>query len=172
MECKNSNGYFKDPVTFEDLSAAMPRVVECSIDGTGKFIWPQVKFSDGSQGKIVYKYFTEEEKDTYKKYRLLGKDKQALRQEAVKVSEPVHVSTVNSDGESKVVHTFKVSTSSVVSGTTLDYIRRCDKSMGVWQWDGVLYDLLSEAGGNKYIPVARSLIPMSERQRLNLGGSV
>lgn len=65
----NSSGYFKDPITEEDLSPDTPRVIPCSFEN-GKFTWPCVAQSDGGQLlKIVYKYFTNEEKELYKAYR-------------------------------------------------------------------------------------------------------
>ena len=71
-EVANSSGFFKDPVTKEDLSVDTPRVVLCKLEN-GKFTWPCVLCSDGTQLlKIVYKYFTDEEKLLYKQYRGYG----------------------------------------------------------------------------------------------------
>ena len=68
----NSSGYFRDPTNGEDLSPDTPRVIQCELKD-GKFVWPQVAAADGSMLlKIVYKYFTDEEKELYKQYRGRG----------------------------------------------------------------------------------------------------
>ena len=57
MEVKNSSGYFKDPVTFEDFSTDTPRMVKCALSAENKFTWPMVATSNGDLVKIVYKFF-------------------------------------------------------------------------------------------------------------------
>lgn len=156
----NSNGYFKDPGTRQDLTGNEPRVIKCSIDDTGKLIWPQVQFSDGSVGKIVYKLWTAEEKAIYKQYRENGKQriKPAVSKPVVEnsVQQPeAPVKEINYEG-------------SVPSGKMLAYIRNCDKVIGVWNWDGMLWDLLTVEGSRSYMPVARCLIPKEDRIRLGI----
>ena len=158
----NSNGYFKDPGTRQDLTGNEPRVIKCSIDDSGKLIWPQVQFSDGSVGKIVYKLWTAEEKAIYKQYRENGKTKPAVSKPVTSTSTSVPVHE-----ESKPAQFIETS-GSVTSGNMLAYIRNCDKCIGVWNMDNVLHDLLTISGTNSYMPVPRPLIPKEDRMRLGI----
>lgn len=162
-EVANSNGFFKDPVTKQDLTVDMPRVIECSITDAGKLIWPQVKFSDGSTGKIVYALWTAEEKQLYKEYRSRGKTKytepKTVSSELKEVAHPQVESSNEPDFDG-----------SVASGTVLAYIAACDVHLGVWIFDGVLYDLLSMKGSRSYQPIARCIIPKEEQERLGIRG--
>lgn len=162
----NSNGYFKDPGTRQDLTGNEPRVIKCSIDNTGKLIWPQVQFSDGSVGKIVYKLWTAEEKAIYKQYRENGKQKIKPA-----IQKPVANTIVHEESKSAEtsvpVHEPNYS-GSVASGNMLAYIRNCDKVIGVWNWDGIVHDLLTVEGSNSYMPVPRCLIPKEDRARLGI----
>jgi hypothetical protein len=160
-EVANSNGFFKDPKTKLDLTGNEKRVIKCSIDDNGKLIWPQVQFSDGSVGKIVYKLWTAEEKAIYKQYRANGK--QRIKPAPIKQVNTEHVVTHSQ------VENYKVSTSgSAISGNMLAYIRNCDVHLGVWIWDGTIYDLLSVKDSNSYKPVPRSIIPKEDKERLNI----
>lgn len=166
----NTSGFFKDPVTFEDLTGLEERVVKCSIDDSGKFIWPQIKFSDGSVGKIVYKLFTTEEKDIYKQYRGRG----VCKHEVSKVDTDNSASTSTyKDGQE--IYSGALSHSQVcydgacASKKTLDYIKQCDTWLGVSLEDGVIHDLLAVKGSNSYEPVPRCLIPKEDRIRLGIG---
>jgi hypothetical protein len=159
----NSNGYFKDPGTRQDLTGNEPRVIKCSIDDTGKLIWPQVQFSDGSVGKIVYKLWTAEEKAIYKQYRENGKQKIKPA-----VQKPVADTVVHEESKPEAPVKEINYEGSVPSGKMLAYIRNCDKVIGVWNWDGMLWDLLTVEGSRSYMPVARCLIPKEDRIRLGI----
>lgn len=65
---RNNEGYFKDPFTKKDFSKETPRSIEAHVDG-GKFIWPRVRCSDGSDLKIVFRLFTDGEKSIYRQHR-------------------------------------------------------------------------------------------------------
>lgn len=164
-EVANSGGFFKDPKTKLDLIGSEKRVIQCSIDDNGKFIWPQVQFSDGSVGKIVYKLWTAEEKAIYKQYRANGKQRIKLAHVKQEVKQ---VSTEQTVTHSQVEEYKEPAFGSVTSGSTLAYIRNCDVHLGVWIWDKVLYDLLSVKGSNSYMPIPRSLIPKEDRERLKI----
>lgn len=165
----NSNGYFKDPVTKQDLTGNEPRVVQCAIEDSGKLIWPQVKFSDGSVGKIVYKLWTAEEKAIYKQYRSLSKQKVPPTKK-----EPAHSQMEEKPSiqtEEVMLHDAmyeKCSKGSVASGAMLAYIKSCNEHLGVWEYDGITHDLLSVKGSNKYMPVPRVLIPKEDIERLGI----
>ena len=169
-EYKNSNGYFKDPVTLADLSPATPRVIACSIDETGKFIWPQVKVSNGDIVKIVYKLFTQEEKDLYKQYR--SKDGQRAPRAIKPKPAPVQqVAISEEDAADVALHDVlykECSAESVASGKMLAYIKICNENLGVWIFENITHYLLSVKGSNQYMPVPLSLIPMEDRERLGI----
>lgn len=160
-EVANSNGFFKDPVTKQDLTGNEPRVVKCEIDDHGKLIWPQVKFSDGSCGKIVYKLWTQEEKQLYKIYR-----------EGSKARTHSQVKEETQEEEAKEEHPVIVREKCYIPDTaaqsTLDYIKACDKSYGVWLFDSITYDLLGSSKSHSYVPIPRSLIPAADRLRLRI----
>ena len=162
-ECQIAGGmYFKDPVTMRDLAVDTPRTSSPAIDDTGPFRWPTVKASDGRDIKIVFRLFTDHEKACYKAYRQRGKE--------TKQQVPVHKdSTAGTHPQvEEQVPTIKLSDCSVVSGNTLAYIRNCDEHLGVWIYEGILYDMLSVKGSRGYMPVARSLIPKEDRERLGI----
>ena len=179
-EVANSNGFFKDPKTKADLTGKEKRVIQCSIDDTGKLIWPQVQFSDGSVGKIVYKLWTNEEKAIYKQYRANGKARikpEKSIAKHVEVTEQTdggthsHVEvTEQTDGgtHSHVEVYEKPSGESTPAGSTLDYIKKCNEHLGVWLFEGIIYDLLSVKGSRNYMPIPRSLIPKEERIRFRI----
>lgn len=165
-EVANSGGFFKDPKTKVDLTGQEKRVIQCSIDNTGKFVWPQVQFSDGSVGKIVYKLWTNEEKAIYKQYRANGKVRIKPEKPAIK---QVKVTEQTDEGTHSHVEAYKEpSGESVPAGSTLSYIKKCDEHLGVWIFEGVLYDLLSVKGSHSYMPIPRSLIPKEERVRFRI----
>ena len=183
-EVANSNGFFKDPKTKVDLTGKEKRVIQCSIDDTGKLIWPQVQFSDGSVGKIVYKLWTNEEKAIYKQYRANGKvrikpekpiDKHADDADDAddtddtEVTEVTEVTEQIDEGTHSHVEVYKEpSGESTPASSTLDYIKKCNEHLGIWIFEGVLYDLLSVKGSRNYTPIPRSLIPKEERERLRI----
>lgn len=160
-EVANSNGFFKDPATRQDLTGNERRVVECSIDDNGKLIWPQVQFSDGSVGKIVFRLWTAEEKTVYKRYRQLGKERAPKAVEPVQEGGHPQVDETDEDIEYG-------QGGSVPAASTLEYIKSCDWHLGVWMFDGITFDLLGKKNARSYMPVARSVIPMEERRRLNI----
>lgn len=146
----NSNGYFKDPVTKQDLSASMPRVIKADIEDSGRFIWPQVQVSDGTVVKIVYKYFTEEEKQIYKQYRTLGKSKvhvyaPVVKEQVIKASPVI--------GHSQV----KYDTAAACSVQSAALIKECEM-IGTEQIAGLTYAKLIKDNPNKIYYVPRALV--------------
>lgn len=158
--------YFKDPGSGADLSPATERVKKCELTVEGKFIWPRVLVNGGEEVKIAFRLFTNEEKQIYKQYRNRGKE----------IHEHSHVESVHVNVEEGEAHTKSAYTSrpslpvldSAPAGSTLAWIRNCDKVYGVWLFDNVTYDLLGMEGYSGYQPIARSLIPREDRERLNI----
>lgn len=146
----NSNGYFKDPVTKQDLSASMPRVIKAGIEDSGKFIWPQVQVSNGTVVKIVYKYFTEEEKQIYKQYRALGKSKVPVSAPVVK-EQVVNVPSVK--GHSQVRYDMEAA----CSAPSAALIKECEM-IGTEQIAGLTYAKLIKDNPNKIYYVPRALV--------------
>lgn len=168
-DCMKSGAYYKDPGTKELLTGREERAIQCCISDEGKFIWPQVKFSNGSSGKILYSLWTTEEKEIYKQYRSGGPAKK--QQVVVK---PAEQQVVVKPAEQQVritVHQYEGaahSQESVPSGNTLEYISKCNEHLGVWIFENQLYDLLTIKGTNAYVPVSRALIPSADRERLQI----
>lgn len=163
----NSSGYFKDPITEEDLSPDTPRVIPCSFEN-GKFTWPCVAQSDGGQLlKIVYKYFTNEEKELYKAYRgrsSSGSERKPREPKPVKpsVAKPVKI---DEPDESKQV--IKYTEDSATSLKTLETLAQCDRLYGVSQIAGVTYALVGATGSHVVHHIPRACIPDAEFERLN-----
>ena len=163
-EVANSSGYFKDPITKEDLSVDTPRVIPCSFEN-GKFTWPCVASSDGNQLlKIVYKYFTDEEKDLYKAYRgrPSGGEPRQRKPKEPKVQESEEQVTLKSEPEIVIKH----SEESCASMNTLVLLAQCDTSYGVSFINGIMYGLVGKRGDNKIHHIPRSCIPDEEWDRL------
>ena len=159
-DCMKSGAYYKDPGTKELLTGREERAIQCCISDEGKFIWPQVKFSNGSSGKILYSLWTAEEKEIYKQYRSGGTAKK--QQVVVKPAEQqVRITVHQYEGAAH-------SQESVPSGNTLEYISKCNEHLGVWIFENQLYDLLTIKGTNAYVPVPRALIPSADRERLQI----
>lgn len=152
--------YFKDPGSGADLSPATERVKKCELTNEGKFIWPRVLVNGGEEVKIAFRLFTNGEKQIYRQYRNRGKE----------------IHGAHSHVEEGEVHTKPAYTSkpslpvlgSAPAGSTLAWIRNCDKVYGVWLFDSITYDLLGMEGYSGYQPIARSLIPREDRERLNI----
>lgn len=185
----NSSGYFKDPGTGEDLSVDMPRSVECELRD-GKFVWPQVTVSTGESVKIVYKYFTDEEKQLYKEYRGRPSGSSAPRQPRQKKGE-AHLDPVTGEvvydnpvlpaekpklAEGKTVHVdpanYKVeyigSEESTASENTKQLIAECDRILGCSQIAGITYALLTkDKAPGKVYHVPRSLLTSADMERLS-----
>ena len=165
----NSSGYFKDPITEEDLSPDTPRVVPCSFEN-GKFTWPCVAQSDGGQLlKIVYKYFTDEEKELYKAYR--GRSSSGTERKTREPKQPKQqkVKTVETDEPDKSKKVVKYSEESAASLETLQTLAQCDRLYGVSQIAGITYALVGVTGSNVVHHIPRSCIPDAEFERLNEG---
>ena len=165
----NSSGYFKDPITEEDLSPDTPRVVPCSFEN-GKFTWPCVAQSDGRQLlKIVYKYFTDEEKELYKAYR--GRSSSGTERKTREPKQPKQqkVKTVETDESDKPKKVVKYSEESAASLETLQTLAQCDRLYGVSQIAGITYALVGATGSNVVHHIPRSCIPDAEFERLNEG---
>ena len=164
-EVANSSGYFKDPITKEDLSVDMTRVAEPTME---EWTWPLVAASDGSQIKIVYAYFTDFEKQCYKAYRARGSasssgaskepkpkaDKPAVKAERKPVVKPL----VDDEDEPGEI---------AISADTAMIIANCDKMIGVNQIAGITYALLIRSNNPHTIyHIPRSLINEEDMYRL------
>lgn len=185
----NSSGYFKDPGTGEDLSVDMERSVQCELRD-GKFVWPQVTVSTGESVKIVYKYFTDEEKQLYKEYRGRGSGSSAPRQPRQKKGEahldpvtgevvydkpeestpaprPVRQKQEYNDPANAEVE-FVDDGESVASENTKELIASCDRILGCSQIAGITYALLTK-DSNKYkvYHVPRALLSSADMERLS-----
>ena len=188
----NSSGYFKDPGTGEDLSVDMPRSVACELRD-GKFIWPQVEVSTGENVKIVYKYFTDEEKQLYKEYRGRGSGSstpRTPRQPKVKgeahldpvTGEVVYDNPVLEPAKPKTVaaKTFHVDPAdyeveyvgnaeeSTASENTKQLIAECDRILGCCQIASITYALLvKDKAPGKVYHVPRVLLTNADIERLS-----
>jgi len=161
----NSSGYFKDPVSGEDLTIDQERVIPCSFEN-GKFTWPCVMCSDGEQLlKIVFRLFTPEEKELYNAYR--GRSStghsQVKRPKEPKLSKPEPVSE-------EPVQVVKHSDESVATIKTLETLAQCDRIYGVSQIAGITYVLCGSYGSNVVHHIPRSIVPDDEFDRL-MGGT-
>ena len=186
----NSSGYFKDPGTGEDLSVDMERSVQCELRD-GKFIWPQVTVSTGESVKIVYKYFTDEEKQLYKEYRGRGSGSSTPRAPRQKkgeahldpvTGEVVYDNPVVEPAKPKMVaaKTFHVDpadyeveyvgdeTEPVASENTKQLIAECDRILGCSQIAGITYALLiKDKVPGKVYHVPRALLTSTDMERLS-----
>lgn len=159
--------YFKDPDSGADLSPATKRVKKCELTNEGKFIWPRVLVNDGEEVKIAFRLFTDEEKQIYRQYRNRGKEIHGAHSHV----ESTHINVEEGEAHTKPAYIPKPSLpvlGSAPAGSTLAWIRNCDKVYGVWLFDNVTYDLLGMEGYSGYQPIARSLIPREDRERLNI----
>lgn len=164
----NSSGYFKDPVSGEDLSTETPRVVPCSFEN-GKFTWPMVMCSNGEQLlKIVYKYFTEEEKNLYKQYRGRGSSSgtgvSSRSPSSRKPKEAKKELEVSQDDIDSGVYV--PAGTGTASAETLALISRCDQFFGIAFISGIAYALLSSYMDSKVHYIPKSVIPDSEFRRI------
>ena len=165
----NSSGYFKDPITEEDLSKDTPRVVPCSLEN-GKFTWPCVAQSDGSQLlKIVYKYFTDEEKELYKAYRGRSSSGSERKPREPKQPKQPKAKSTKTDESEEPKQVIKYSKESATSLKTLETLAQCDRLYGVSQIAGITYALVGATGSNKVYHIPRGCIPDAEFERLNEG---
>lgn len=165
----NSSGYFKDPITEEDLSPDTPRVIPCSFEN-GKFTWPCVAQSDGEQLlKIVYKYFTNEEKELYKAYR--GRSPSGTERKPREPKQPKLsvVKPVKIDEPDEPKQVIKYAEDSATSLKTLETLAQCDRLYGVSQIAGVTYALVGATGSRVVHHIPRACIPDAEFERLNEG---
>ena len=186
----NSSGYFKDPGTGEDLSVDMPRSVACELRD-GKFIWPQVEVSTGENVKIVYKYFTDEEKQLYKEYRGRGSGSSTPRppRQTKKKGEPhldpatgevvydepeestpapvvSHRKEAQPDPANAEVEFIEGGTES--SPATQELIASCDRILGCTYIAGMTYVLLvKDNNTHKIYHVPRALIKEEDMRRLS-----
>lgn len=165
----NSSGYFKDPITEEDLSPDTPRVIPCSFEN-GKFTWPCVAQSDGEQLlKIVYKYFTNEEKELYKAYRGRSPSGTERKPREPKQSKLSVVKPVKIDEPDEPKQVIKYAEDSATSLKTLETLAQCDRLYGVSQIAGVTYALVGATGSRVVHHIPRACIPDAEFERLNEG---
>ena len=183
----NSSGYFKDPGTGEDLSVDIPRSVACELRD-GKFIWPQVTVSTGEKVKIVYKYFTDEEKQLYKEYRGRGSGSSTSRPAKKKgtphldpatgevvydepevstpAPKPVRVKQEYNDPANAEVEFVEEGSES--SPATQELIASCDHVLGCSYIAGITYALLTkDSNPYKIYHVPRALIKEEDMRRLS-----
>ena len=166
----NSSGYFKDPITGEDLSPDTPRVVPCSFEN-GKFTWPCVAQSDGEQLlKIVYKYFTDEEKELYKAYRGRSPSGSERKPREPKQPKAKTVNTVKTNEPDESKQVIKYAEDSATSLKTLETLAQCDRLYGVSQIAGVTYALVGATGSHVVHHIPRACIPDAEFERLCCSG--
>lgn len=166
MEYKNSSGYFADPSTGEELSSDMERCVPCSFED-GKFTWPMVLLSDGTPVKIVYKYFTDEEKALYKAYR--GRGTGEVRQshpKSVAVEASVPATHIAAEPETEEGQFVQYDATSTPAAQTLEAIADCDQCLGVFFVSGLTYVLLGKQGTRRTWSIPRQLIPDEEFERI------
>lgn len=158
----NSSGYFRDPTNGEDLSVDTPRAVPCSFEN-GKFTWPMVLTSDGEQLiKIVYKLFTDEEKDLYKAYR--GRSGSSSGHSQVRTKrEPKPKAEPKSEEPIQVI---KHDPDSAVTLKTLETLAQCDRLYGISQIAGITYVLCGSYGSSAVHHIPRALVPDEEFDRL------
>ena len=165
----NSSGYFKDPITEEDLSPDTPRVIPCSFEN-GKFTWPCVAQSDGGQLlKIVYKYFTNEEKELYKAYRGRSTSSSERKPREPKQAKPSVAKPVKIDEPDEPKQVIKYAEDSATSLKTLETLAQCDRLYGISQIAGVTYALVGATGSRVVHHIPRACIPDAEFERLNGG---
>lgn len=185
----NSSGYFKDPGTGEDLSVDMERSVQCELRD-GKFIWPQVTVSTGESVKIVYKYFTDEEKQLYKEYRGRGSGSSTPRiskkkgtphldpatgevvydepEESTPAAPVVRKHTESADPASAEVEYVDNDVEPVASESTKQLIAECDRILGCSQIAGVTYALLiKDKAPGKVYHIPRVLLTSADMERLS-----
>lgn len=162
----NSSGYFKDPITEEDLSPETPRVIPCSFEN-GKFTWPCVAQSDGEQLlKIVYKYFTEEEKELYKAYR--GRSSSGSERKP-REPKPPKLKPTKIDEPEEPKQVIKYSEESATNLKILETLAQCDRLYGVSQIAGISYALVGATGSKVVHHIPRACIPDAEFERLSEG---
>ena len=161
----NSNGYFKNPVTGEWLSGLEERATKAAIEGT-KFIWPTV-LCGNSEYRIVYKIFSQEEKELYKKYRAINKNKfreQKTNGNICTGENETSNNFSNSDSESEDIVVAE-------SATAKAYIAICDQLIGVCNIGGLSYAIITADKGRHNYYVPNQLITTEQRRRL-CGGTV
>lgn len=162
----NSSGYFKDPITEEDLSPDTPRVIPCSFEN-GKFTWPCVAQSDGGQLlKIVYKYFTDEEKELYKAYRGRSSSGSERKPREPKQHKTVIIKSITDNKPKQVI---KHTEDSAASLETLQTLAQCNRLYGCSQIAGITYALVGVTGSNVVHHIPRACIPDAEFDRLSEG---
>ena len=166
----NSSGYFKDPITEEDLSQDTPRVIPCSFEN-GKFTWPCVAQSDGGQLlKIVYKYFTNEEKELYKAYRGRSSSGSERKPREPKQPKAKPVNTVKTNEPDEPKQVIKYAEDSAASLETLKTLAQCDRLYGCSQIAGITYALVGATGSHVVHHIPRACIPDAEFERLCCSG--
>lgn len=182
----NSTGWFKDPVTGDDLTGNEVRDVTCAPGQ--QFAWPTAIMSDEKAYQLCSRLWNEDEKACYKEYRNKGKAKQSVVQkvretvpevEAVEapVQEPAASAEQVQEAEEAwedvepdtelhkgVVVIYDPEAVSVKS--TDEVVAEAALCIGTEQIAGITYALLQNLGSQvtRYVP--RSLIPDSRFQEL------
>lgn len=159
MEVKNNEGYFKDPYTFEDFSSSTPRINQCHVTDEGKFVWPRIRLSDGSEAKIVFRFFTAEEKAIYKEYRQHDGKRKASRKPK---QEQQTVVTESKSTEHKPADY----SGCAASKYSQDTIAKSDRIIGVSNICGVMYALCTVSGTNQIAYIPRASITDEQMYKL------
>lgn len=166
----NSNGYFKDPLTGDWLTGLEPRSVAISITDTGSLVWPEVKISDGSSVKIVYKLWTDEEKQIYKQYRSTPKKHKPTVSKTVKKGDDYPVKPVGAtlmDYDAGEVYHCEYDYEAAASANAKQLIDSCEELLDVVQIAGLTYARMLKIGDRKKIYcVPRALITDEQMRRL------
>ena len=168
----NSSGYFRDPTNGEDLTVDTPRIIQCELKD-GKFVWPQVAAADGSRLlKIVYKLFTDEEKELYKQYRGRSSSgeprpkREPREHKEPKESKEPKINVEEQAVSDEPIEVVKYNEQSAMSANTAEVIASCDQFLGCSQITGLTYVLLGRRGSNKVYHIPRAIIPDNEFARL------
>lgn len=167
----NSNGYFKDPSTGDWLTGLEPRSVSISITDTGSLVWPEVKLSDGSSVKIVYKLWTDEEKQIYKQYRATPKvHKPTAAKTTVTKGDDYPVKPVGAtvmDYDKGEVYHCEYDYEAAASANSKQLIDECEELLDVVQIAGITYARMFKHGDRKKIYcVPRAVITEEQMRRL------
>ena len=167
MEVKNSSGYFKDPITFEDFSTDTPRMVKCALSAENKLTWPMVATSNGDLVKIVYKFFTDEEKLLYKKYRGYDISKPLRTRSSKPKSSELAIARQSNEQDSTQTYEVEDMSYTAICIGSERLIAECDKYIGSQFCSGITYALLKKANSNVTYWIPRALIPEQEIMRLS-----
>lgn len=175
----NSTGWFKDPVTGDDLTGNEARDVTCAPGQ--QFVWPTAVMSDGKAYQLCSRLWNEDEKACYKEYRNKGKAQNTLvksvrdavpevkaapQEERKSAAEAVRMQEEDEAWDDAEPDTGLMEGVSIlydpeaVSVQSTDkLIASCDLCIGTEQIAGITYALLQKHGKRVTHYVPRRLIP-------------